>query len=289
MRQWLEDKRLPYLERILQMKGVPSATGGICLCDCGLGRGIWRCMDCADRSGICILCCRNRHKLHWFHRVEKWNGRFFQRGALWQVGVKIFVGHKGAPCPRSISGLSEFDFKLGVAPSSRHVRTVIGDVAERVGQTKEEVLGTVSDILDRAFGVMSEMETSILEEIGKETGETSCEVLQRLKAVASRRAEDDADAMQAFADRTSAQAENVHLEGNAPVLDSSLADDDWEDEDDRAKEGNISRFLPRPPPTDGAGNIFLTVVHSNGFHSLPVVWCNCAVDQNDRDLQLLDL
>ena len=76
---------------------------------------------------------------------------------------------------------------------------------------------------------------------------------------------------------------------NIPVLAEGLEDDDWEDEDDSDGSCDLPRFLPRAPSTDGAGNPFLTVVHSNGFHSLPVVWCNCAKNDRHRDVQLLDL
>jgi hypothetical protein len=31
--------------------------------------------------------------------MEVWNGRYFAAGALWQVGVKIYLGHQGLPCP----------------------------------------------------------------------------------------------------------------------------------------------------------------------------------------------
>src|ERR1700691_3444817 len=111
MRQWLLEKRLPYLNWIIRLKRGNGVNGGTNVCGCGYGASVWRCRDCADKSAICVLCCRIRHKLNWFHRVEKWNGRFYQPGALWQVGVKIFVGHNGVPCPKSISALSEVDLK----------------------------------------------------------------------------------------------------------------------------------------------------------------------------------
>ncbi len=43
--------------------------------------------------------CQSRHKFLPFHRIEKWNGKYFQAGALWQVGVKLQLGHDGFGCP----------------------------------------------------------------------------------------------------------------------------------------------------------------------------------------------
>jgi hypothetical protein len=45
------------------------------------------------------VCCRNEHQFLPFHRVERWNGRYFHVGALWQVGLKLSLGHQGMACP----------------------------------------------------------------------------------------------------------------------------------------------------------------------------------------------
>ena len=65
-------------------------------------------------------------------------------------------------------------------------------------------------------------------------------------------------------------------------------DDNWEDEDIQPPQGDIPCFLPRPPLKDGAGNPFITLVHTNSFHSLPVVWCACPGHSNDQDVQLVN-
>ncbi|KAI6147700.1 hypothetical protein BKA82DRAFT_4014879 [Pisolithus tinctorius] len=40
-----------------------------------------------------------QHKLRPFHRVQKWNGRFFEDFTLRLVGLVLHLGHAGAPCP----------------------------------------------------------------------------------------------------------------------------------------------------------------------------------------------
>ena len=294
MKQWMDEKRLGYLERILRLKatkGSGSGSGsGVVSCSCGNGRAIWRCGDCADKSAICLFCCRNRHKLNWFHRVEKWNGRFYQRGALWQVGVKIYVGHGGNPCPKSVAALSQCD----LSPSETDhgpIQVDIDEVALQFGKSREQLLTMVSSMLEGPLGAMSDVERQLLDELCRRTGETPFHLLRRLKASVARNMEQEAETLQASSDQVAAETETMEeVPSTIPIVDDATGDDDWEDEDDSLKREHVPRFLPRPPPSDGAGNQFVTVVHDNGFHSLPVVWCNCSAEGlESRDLQLLDL
>jgi hypothetical protein len=97
MKIWIETKRTAYIKELLKGNSGPQVTDIACEV-CHGGKGVWRCMDCADHRPTCALCCRTRHHLDYFHRIEKWNGRFYQPAGLWQVGVKIFTGHDGQPC-----------------------------------------------------------------------------------------------------------------------------------------------------------------------------------------------
>jgi hypothetical protein len=98
MKDWIEQKRTAYIKELLKNNSGPQGTDIVCHV-CHGGRGIWRCMDCADHRPTCAFCCRARHRIDYFHRIEKWNGRFYQAAGLWQVGVKIFTGHDGLSCP----------------------------------------------------------------------------------------------------------------------------------------------------------------------------------------------
>jgi hypothetical protein len=299
MKAWLQDKRPIYLERMLQMKAGPqmSSTMGPArpaVCSrCNVGRPVWRCLDCTDKSAVCVLCCRNTHQMNLFHRVEKWNGRHYQQGALWQVGVKIHTGHNGQPCHKSLSALSAW--KLDVPAPQSIAGNVLEEVAAQFGKTQEEVLHLISDALPHPLHLMSAMEHAVLSVIAEKAGRTLPGLILHLKASVSLQAEQDAEDLQAGSDQAAAEDEGPRDElqqndGLAIPLEEDIgADEDWEDEDERPARGHIPHFIPRPPPTDGAGNRFITVVHSNGFHALPIVWCACLEHLNDRDLQLLDL
>ena len=259
---------------------------------CGVGRPVWRCTDCTDKTAVCVLCCRSAHKLELFHRIQKWNGRHYQTGALWQVGVKIYTGHNGSPCPRSSSSL------YGLQPSSVTQGLegdILAEVAEQHGKTEQEVLLLISEALEHPYALMGELERAILTTAAERSGKSVLELLVYLKASVLQDAERDANELQADADRATARAEEP-LDETHPLEDQAIpmeqdigGDDDWEDEDDRPRNMHIPRFMPRPPPVDGAGNKFVTVVHTNGFHVLPIVWCECPDRLHDHDFQLLDL
>ena len=63
------------------------------------GEGSWRCKDCTGKPLLCLHCCREQHQSHPFHRVQHWNGTFFEDAWLYQAGVKLFFGHGGKLCP----------------------------------------------------------------------------------------------------------------------------------------------------------------------------------------------
>ncbi len=56
-----------------------------------------------------------QHKQLPFHRVDRWNGKFFAMAALWQTGVKIHLGHHGMPCPQYVGGTGQDGENTGIA------------------------------------------------------------------------------------------------------------------------------------------------------------------------------
>ncbi|KAL4067125.1 hypothetical protein V8B97DRAFT_2025227 [Scleroderma yunnanense] len=48
---------------------------------------------------FCTSCCWAEHKLKPFHRVQQWNGTFFEESSLRLAGIVIHLGHAGQPCP----------------------------------------------------------------------------------------------------------------------------------------------------------------------------------------------
>jgi hypothetical protein len=141
---------------------------------------------------------------------------------------------------------------------------------------------------------MNEMEREVFNAAAQKTGQSVIDLLQYLKFVVSSGADRDADALQADSDKAAVDVEVDNVGNRAEVVENLLDgdiggdEDDWEDENDRPARGDLPQFLPWPPPSDGSENPFLTVAHTNGFHSLPVVWCACEGHTQDHDLQLLE-
>ena len=304
MKFWLEEKRTNYLLQIIQMKAGPQDRGtnvavhGQTPCPrCHLGRPVWRCLDCTDSRAVCVLCCRNDHRNNLFHRIEKWNGRFYQKGALWQVGVKLFTGHNGEPCPGSSAALGLPGRRPRPGVLSLQPNQDVAAIALRFGKTELEIYQTISDCLEHPLGTWTEVERDITMAVAENSGKHVLDFLKYIKAAISGEAEEEASAIQVDADRTTAIEETAvpvkpkdhHIPEGIPLEEDLHADDEWEDEDARMPKGNLPRFLPQAPPSDGAGNPFITLVHTNGFHALPVVWCTCPEHLEDRDFQLLDL
>jgi hypothetical protein len=84
------------LDFIVSLEGV-SDDNLVCVL-CQNAGEMWRCQSCDHNALLCKSCFRDRHETLPFHRVESWNGCFFQERALWQTGVKIYLGHGGRKC-----------------------------------------------------------------------------------------------------------------------------------------------------------------------------------------------
>ncbi|KAF8961701.1 hypothetical protein BDZ97DRAFT_1759716 [Flammula alnicola] len=113
LREWVP-RRPDYLKTILAMEAPWDPMEKCEACDRRAGK--WRCKQCAGGRMLCGLCFQNEHQFLPFHRVETWNGRYFKVGALWQVGVKLYLGHHGLPCPGSVTRPRETEQSDGIRP-----------------------------------------------------------------------------------------------------------------------------------------------------------------------------
>lgn len=94
IREWLPRRR-EYLDTIIEAEGRPDDT---CV-HCHMAEANWRCTGCLGQPVFCTGCCRERHRLAPFHRVEQWTGTHWAASWLINVGTNIQLGHGGQPCP----------------------------------------------------------------------------------------------------------------------------------------------------------------------------------------------
>ncbi len=61
---------------------------------------LYRCSDCGLGGLLsCADCCIHFHSNLPFHRIKKWNGRYFEWSDLDKLGLVINLGHQGVMCP----------------------------------------------------------------------------------------------------------------------------------------------------------------------------------------------
>ncbi|KAF8425033.1 hypothetical protein L210DRAFT_3421490 [Boletus edulis BED1] len=60
---------------------------------CGHADDLYRCSDCGTVNLSCGGCTVSNHHLNPLHSIKKWNGAFFERDSLINIGLRIQLGH----------------------------------------------------------------------------------------------------------------------------------------------------------------------------------------------------
>ena len=86
------------------------------------------------------------------------------------MGVKIYLGHEGKPCPRSAAALIGFQEYIHMQPNNQLTGDVLGQVATEMQIPITEVLRIVSDALRNGEGSMTEMARKVLNLAAEKAG-----------------------------------------------------------------------------------------------------------------------
>ena len=176
---------------------------------------------------------------------------------LWDVGIKLHVGHQGLPCPCCITEHSD---------AIEHMK----DVKDGLEAQRTLKLGEVTEGFDAGGHV------TLVEENARDSSDTPNNCAPNSTAQAHNRQNFSADtnidvpAMAADPD--------IAAEIEDPLEDES----EWED---IPKE--YERTSSIVPDEDECGNRSILIVDVAGLIKLPVVWCHCP--DADDILQLIDL
>lgn len=86
---------------------------------CNTSPGIYRCQDCFGRHILCAACCVSAHLPSPFHRIQMFNGQYFERSDLDDLGLVLDLrehnhdcfarGHQSEESQGSEPDLSEWD------------------------------------------------------------------------------------------------------------------------------------------------------------------------------------
>ncbi|KAI0057336.1 hypothetical protein BV25DRAFT_1812584, partial [Artomyces pyxidatus] len=126
LRQWMPF-RDTFLDEMLRHDGLRHAVinedSGLPPCHgCGVGCEL-RCVDCAYSHLYCASCLIGVHRCQPLHRIQRWNGKFFEASSLQAINFVVQLGHDGEPCacPRwmeqpltvvDISGIHKVSYNL---------------------------------------------------------------------------------------------------------------------------------------------------------------------------------
>jgi hypothetical protein len=89
---------LDTLQKSILATEVVDEAGAVCLCGSG-NMADFRCRECFASRPSCQACIVQSHLHHPFHRIQKWNGQFFDPTNLHSLGYRLRLGHHGQPCP----------------------------------------------------------------------------------------------------------------------------------------------------------------------------------------------
>jgi hypothetical protein len=83
-----------------------------------------RCLSCIGHCGWCRICAVKAHRSLPFHRLQRWNGRFYEVISLQDLGFTLNLGHNGDICPLSTGENERIDRITMVDSAGIFVHTV---------------------------------------------------------------------------------------------------------------------------------------------------------------------
>ncbi|KAK7017498.1 hypothetical protein VNI00_018627 [Paramarasmius palmivorus] len=91
MTEWVKNASA-FLDEIIRLEGRRSTPLRCFRCKQS-DTDLYRCRDCCEKRLSCSECLVFDHRRRPFDRVEKWNGKFFERVTLKSLGLFIQLGH----------------------------------------------------------------------------------------------------------------------------------------------------------------------------------------------------
>ena len=74
---------------------------------CNATPGSYRCTDCFGQHFLCQLCCVSAHLTLPFHRIQQFNGRYFERSDLDQLGYFLDLRRHTHECSSAAPNMNE--------------------------------------------------------------------------------------------------------------------------------------------------------------------------------------
>ncbi|KAJ7029541.1 hypothetical protein C8F04DRAFT_962701 [Mycena alexandri] len=106
---WVEDDLEEFADEVLCLEGRGDYQYEQRCAECAVpGMQAHRCDDCFMDALFCTPCMVRLHSDNPFHVIKTWNGIFFVGTTLWELGLRIQLGHKRAEvCPGTSARTAE--------------------------------------------------------------------------------------------------------------------------------------------------------------------------------------
>lgn len=219
---------------------------------------IWRCRDCFQGSPMCRQCFRLYHRENPFHRIERWNGNFFQPAELFEVGIHLLVRHHaGEHLCETLTAQQRFLEILEMKKDDAEQEKINSKIpAPSPGPSPAYMSSPATDVEMESENEMTPQQTSY----EKKSDEQFFRYLNNLR--------DDCG--------------EQSMEGN----EQEVEDEVEEEEEEPIENEYIAQIFEAtndtgPGPSTFAGlpsaivGNYVRVVHTNGIHNIAMLTCNC--------------
>lgn len=280
LHQFLERRAL-LLQALYECEAAPVMTE---CTTCLKSPGRYRCVDCIGQNFTCAACTTAGHQQSPLHRIQVWTGNYFAPASLWQLGIKLHLGHGGRPCPSlNISSsvlVREDDSKAEPTVSALHGvdaenQQLDAVSSENVGNDHRSNRTSIPPAASNNEPVVS---------IERHPPGFTIPGLQ-----ASWLAERHTEVVLSREEQLAEIQDNLFDPEDESIDDlDNIGSSDQDDDDMDTITVHYPNLIPHPPPTDHHGNRFIKVVALTGIHHLPVVACYCT-DAADEYLQFMQI
>ncbi|EMD40257.1 hypothetical protein CERSUDRAFT_28712, partial [Gelatoporia subvermispora B] len=97
---WKKNYRQLFLDELVRQDGFSGSSNELTCSECSSPASL-RCLHCFSSPAMCGECMLERHALQPLHRIESWNGEFFEKTTLNAIGFTLQLGHTHDKCPHA--------------------------------------------------------------------------------------------------------------------------------------------------------------------------------------------
>ncbi|KAF8121495.1 hypothetical protein EV363DRAFT_1457566 [Boletus edulis] len=103
---WVQDDCQAFLDELLRLEGRCGSPSYCFMCKILLA--LFCCSDCFDTDMLCSTCLLESHQRTPLHHVKQWNGHYFEKPSLKDLGLRIQLGHLHSDkCYRPIAAVKD--------------------------------------------------------------------------------------------------------------------------------------------------------------------------------------